>query len=351
MRVDSLTQPPFFAAIDMAPALARLRARLSSLLQRGQTPTFRQDLQRIVKMIAEARSSGDRPEIRSAIRKGVSAEQWSGMLRTLLDTLHPRDAITVLAEAKVTRPLEGIEEKLLIYTGTRFANMRIQAASKEPWTYQWIRAAIKPGEVLYDIGANVGGYSLIALRRGASVVAFEPHHENFRELCRNVSLNDLQLQAMLIPVALSDRRGALHNPAFAGPAGQSMTLENNETGPVSIIADRLDDIGRDCALPPPNHIKIDVDGFELKVLSGGSETFAMNALRTSLIEVDLRAVSPDLDRVKSVCQFFARCGFATFEVTNEMAEGVNYLLALRAAESELKSSLEQSGIGLRPISA
>lgn len=332
----------------MASTFARLGARLGSLLQRGQTPTLREDLQRVVTMITD---SGDRPEIRSALRKGVSAEQWRAMLRTVLDALHPRDAITVLAEAKVTRPLEGIAEELLIYTGTRFSNMRIQAATKEPWTYQWIRAAIRPGEVLYDIGANVGGYSLIALCRGATVVAFEPHHENFRELCRNVSLNGLQAQATLIPLALSDRRGALRNPDFAGSAGQSMTLEDNESGPVSIIADRLDDIRRDCALPLPNHIKVDVDGFELKVLEGGAETFASNGLRTSLIEVDLRAASFDQDRVKSVRQFFVGRGFTVFEVTNEMAAGVNYLLALGPTEADLKSSLEQSGIGLRPIPA
>jgi FkbM family methyltransferase len=332
------------------------RQRFRALLEKVQpkrhrtiveTPSFRHDLQRVVETISEVRSDKERQQVRSAIRKGVSAEQWSAALRVVLDALHPRDAIAVLSEAHVTRTLEGIDEKLRIYTGTRSANMRIQAASKEPWTYQWIRAAIRPGEVLYDIGANVGGYSLIALARGAKVVAFEPHHENFRELCRNIGLNRLEANATLVPVALSDQRGALRNPTFSGAAGQSMTLEEGESGPVSIIADRLDDMRQDYQLPAPNHIKIDVDGFELKVLKGAQETFASEQLRTCLIEVDLRAQNLDQDRLRGVCKFFADHGFVTLEVSKPMAEVVHYLIAIREPSSPLRAALEQSGIGLK----
>jgi FkbM family methyltransferase len=312
----------------------------------GRTPSFRNDLKRIVKTIVEAQSGEARPEIRSAIRKGVSAEQWSCLLRAVLDDLHPYDAITVLEQAQVTRALEGIDERLLIYTGTRSANMRIQAASKEPWTYAWLRSALQPGEVLYDIGANVGAYSLIALSHGVKVVAFEPHHENFRELCRNVSLNKLEAHASLLPVALSDRRGALRNPIFGGAAGQSMTLQDAESGPVSIIADRLDDVRVDYELPPPNHIKIDVDGFELRVLKGAQETFASRQLRTCLIEIDLRAASLDQHRRSGVCEFFAEKGFTTLVVTNPMAEGVSYLFGVREL-TDTKAALEHSGIGLQ----
>lgn len=325
-----------------------LRARLAALLDRaglGRT-SFREDLQRIVDEIVDG-GEEERSAVRGAIRKGVPAEQWSALLRIVLDSLHPYDAIRVLSEAHVIRALEGVDETIFLNTGTRYSNMRIQAAAKEPWTYQWIRAAIRKGEVLYDIGANVGGYTLIALARGAQVVAFEPHHENYRELCRNVSLNRFESEATLIPVALSDRRGALRNPTFAAPAGQSMTLEVSDSGPVSIIADRLDDLRRDLSLPAPDHIKIDVDGFELNVLHGATETFAAPSLRTSLVEIDLRAQSPDQGRHETVCRFFAERGFATFDVTNPMAEGVNYLLALREQANGLKAMLEASGIGLR----
>src|ERR1051325_11538121 len=49
---------------------------------------------------------------------------------------------------------------------------RAHACAKEPWTVRWLREKIGPGKVLYDIGANVGVFSLVAaVARGASVVA------------------------------------------------------------------------------------------------------------------------------------------------------------------------------------
>lgn len=265
----------------------------------------------------------------------------------MLDSLHPYDAIAVLSEAYLIRELEDVDEKVLIGTGTRQSNMRIQAAAKEPWTYQWIRTGIARGEVLYDIGANIGAYTLIALARGARVVAFEPHHENFRELCRNVSLNELEAEATLIPLALSDGPAALRNPNFTGAAGQTMTLARSGGGAISIVAERLDELRRKMSLPLPNHIKIDVDGFELKVLQGAEETFAWPGLRTSLVEIDARAQSSDQDRHSAVCHFFNERGFATFDVTHPMARGVSHLLALRDPDIET----QLSGISLKPTRA
>jgi FkbM family methyltransferase len=244
-----------------------LRGRLAAFLDKAvlHRTGFHEELQGIVGQIVHAAKERS-PEIRTAIRKGISADQWGAVLRVVLDSLHPYDAIAVLSEAYLIRELEDVDEKVLIGTGTRQSNMRIQAAAKEPWTYQWIRTGIARGEVLYDIGANIGAYTLIALARGARVVAFEPHHENFRELCRNVSLNELEAEATLIPLALSDGPAALRNPNFTGAAGQTMTLARSGGGAISIVAERLDELRRKMSLPLPNHIKIDVDAFELKVL-------------------------------------------------------------------------------------
>jgi len=54
---------------------------------------------------------------------------------------------------------------------------RLTACAKEPWTIEWIETWLGPGETLYDIGANVGAYSLVAAEQhggDVSVVAFEP---------------------------------------------------------------------------------------------------------------------------------------------------------------------------------
>ena len=59
---------------------------------------------------------------------------------------------------------------------------------KEPETIAWIDD-MEPGEVLYDVGANVGVYALYAASRGIKVVAIEPVFENFSRLMQNIELN------------------------------------------------------------------------------------------------------------------------------------------------------------------
>ncbi len=324
----------------MSPPLSNWRSGLRAL----RRPDFRHRLKQVVETIVTA--GENETEVRSAIRKGVSVEQWRRFLRILLDMLHPYDAISVLSEARLTRALEGMDERLFIHTEAKTSNMRIQAASKEPWTYAWIQNVLRAGDVFYDVGANVGSYSLLALSRGLEVIAFEPHYENFRELCRNVDLNKLCARAALVPLALSDQIGATRNPILAPSAGETMSLGAGERGSVVILTSTLDDARRNLQLPDPNHIKIDVDGWEVRVLEGASETFAMEQLRTCLIEIDGRAQGPDADRNNAVWSFLNARGFGIYAIAYPMAQDVSYLLGIRGDITAVKNSLAQRGINL-----
>src|SRR5688572_2023380 len=62
--------------------------------------------------------------------------------------------------------------------------------TKEPDTIAWINR-MKPGDVLFDVGANMGQYSLLAAQRGVRVHAFEPEAQNFALLVRNIIVNNL----------------------------------------------------------------------------------------------------------------------------------------------------------------
>jgi FkbM family methyltransferase len=203
-----------------------------------------------------------------------------------------------------------------------------------------------PGEVFYDVGANVGSYSLLALNRGLEVIAFEPHYENFRELCRNVELNKLGARAALVPLALSDQSGAVRNPVLAPSAGETMSLGAGENGPIIILTSKLDDARRILQLPDPNHVKIDVDGWEVRVLAGASQTFGLEQLRTCLIEIDERAQGPDADRNSAVWSFLAKRGFEIYAIACPMTQDVTYLLGIRGNTAAVKSSLERRGISL-----
>ena len=81
---------------------------------------------------------------------------------------------------------------------------------KEPGTIRFIRTEVRPGDVFYDIGANIGLYTLAAGRRvgdDGTVCAFEPHAANVMNLLRNVAENGLGGRVKVVSAALNDSSG------------------------------------------------------------------------------------------------------------------------------------------------
>lgn len=168
--------------------------------------------------------------------------------------------------------------------------------SKEPETIEWI-AGFQPGEVLVDIGANVGMYSIWAAKtRNARVYAFEPESQNYALLYKNIVLNQLSKQVIAYCLALSDEAGfsLLHLNQFqAGRANHSYGEEVDynlhyrefevSQGCMSATLDSLVASG---VVPIPDHIKVDVDGFEHKVITGCANIIADRHLKSVLIEIN-----------------------------------------------------------------
>lgn len=167
-------------------------------------------------------------------------------------------------------------------------------ASKEPETLDWLDANLRDGDVLYDVGANIGVYSLYAAKRKQScrVYAFEPAAQNFARLLRNIKLNGLD---NVIPcnMPLSDAQAfalffvsdleagsALHNLGADNP-GKLTAAPSLRQGALSISADSL---VSDYGLPAPNLIKIDVDGLEDKIVAGALKVLRAPSLRGVLVE-------------------------------------------------------------------
>jgi len=128
-----------------------------------------------------------------------------------------------------------------------------------------------PGHVVYDIGANVGFYTLLAAHlvgRAGSVVAFEPAARNVGYLRRHVELNAFT-NVRVLEVAVSDRVGTAvfqTGPTFS----EGRLVEGDSLGPgqcrIELVA--LDDLLADGDVPLPHMLKIDVEGAEYAVLCG-----------------------------------------------------------------------------------
>lgn len=174
--------------------------------------------------------------------------------------------------------------------------IRAVSCAKEPWTVAWIEEFLQPGESFYDVGANVGAYSLVAAKwtRGrARVIAIEPGYANFDALCENIYVNACVDCVTPIPVAVSSQTGlvqfryrdlrpgaAVHQLAVSGVRDSFTTAFSQP-----VLTFRLDDLVSQFDLPPPVHIKIDVDGAELEVLRGARRCLADPVLRSLMVEL------------------------------------------------------------------
>jgi len=170
--------------------------------------------------------------------------------------------------------------------------------TKEPDTLAWIDASFQQGDVIYDVGANIGQYSLYAakrLRGKCTVLAFEPEALNYAKLNRNIVLNGLM--GIVIPYCLAVTEkmalnvfyvqtfapgAALHSWGRPVTQGERTFSPQNRQGMVGLS---LDDLTGRFGLPFPNHIKIDVDGIEAEIIRGAPQTLSDSRLKTALVEV------------------------------------------------------------------
>ncbi len=175
---------------------------------------------------------------------------------------------------------------------------RLHSCKKEPETIAWIEQDFKAGEVFYDIGANVGTYTLVAAAywKGAvRVVAIEPSAVNFARLIRNLTLNGSPQQVIPLPIALAQTTSLMpfhYENLVAGGSlhtlGEARNYQGNAFTPlasVPLLAFDLDTLVEQFHLPQPTHLKLDVDGTELAILKGASQT--LRAVRSLLVELDV----------------------------------------------------------------
>jgi FkbM family methyltransferase len=180
---------------------------------------------------------------------------------------------------------------------------RLKSCEKEPWTIRWVEEYLEPGQVLYDVGANVGAYTLVAAVAvpAARVVAFEPGPANFAALCANLELNDVADRVTPIPLALGDRPRSAWLGSDAGVPGASPRLDAAAIPEgARALVDRLDDVAERFDLPLPDHVKLDVDGGELEALAGAERLLAAGGVRSLMVELDREREGAVIDRLRAL---------------------------------------------------
>jgi FkbM family methyltransferase len=168
--------------------------------------------------------------------------------------------------------------------------LRLNAASSNPAyalgtnelpVQQVLSDYLSPGTVFYDIGANIGFFSVAAARlvgEEGQVYAFEPLPENAAVIRRNIKINGFE-NIQVIEAAVADRSGAAeflvaHYSGGSALASASVPPDLKEIITVEIVA--LDDLIARGQIRLPNLVKIDVEGAELQVIKGMSATLSQH---------------------------------------------------------------------------
>lgn len=145
-----------------------------------------------------------------------------------------------------------------------FSKEKNAAWDYEEYVAETLRRLIRPGDIAFDIGANIGLYTIFMHQLGAKIFAFEPNPKLIPNLRRTLKALP---SAGLLEVALSDRCG---DATLFVPSDHDMASLGNWRGEAEerqCSMTTLDTIG----LPPPDLIKCDVEGAELRVFRGGEK--------------------------------------------------------------------------------
>jgi FkbM family methyltransferase len=150
----------------------------------------------------------------------------------------------------------------------------------------WLKAMLRPTDVLWDVGANVGALSIVAASRCRRVVAFEPDPRSLSRLRANISANRLE-NVTIVAAALADRTGSmtLHQSGSHNTGMSSLLDERLTAGtPVAVQTLRADEYLAAHPDEQPTLLKIDVEGAEHLVLAGGASLLRSRQVRAVVFE-------------------------------------------------------------------
>lgn len=184
---------------------------------------------------------------------------------------------------------------LKFYTPNNINLYRVESFHyKEPETIDWIDS-FKKNSVFWDIGSNIGLFSCYAARKNdCTVYSFEPSVFNLDILCKNINLNNLNEKITVMPLPISDsikhskfRFSSLVKGGAISTFGEKFTYDGTKLNSIFEYVTTgisINEILKYFKFPKPDYLKIDVDGIEHLILSGGGDI--LREVKEILVEVD-----------------------------------------------------------------
>ena len=201
-----------------------------------------------------------------------------------------------------------LANEIIFYTPNKISSYRAHTfLSKEKDTIEWIEKYGNDNQIFFDIGSNMGVYTILYAKLFKSkVFSFEPSFRNLDLLVRNIQINKL-----------NDRITVISNPVYNNSSVNTFSQATNRTAGMALgafgektlsgfnfntLGLSIDHLLNQKLISPPNIIKVDVDGNELKIIKGALNTIKNNSCKTLLIETR-ETTSNKIEKLISDCGF------------------------------------------------
>src|SRR6266851_6445911 len=239
---------------------------------------------------------------------GISKETFIGRLLRAPLRLIPRAAVLPILQG----PLRGKR-----WTAGS-ASHGCWLGSYEYHKQRALQRELKIGDVVYDIGANVGFYSLLAsvtVGDNGYVYSFEPSPENLRELRKHLEINHIK-NCTVVGTAVSSADGE----AIFDPSSDRCTGHLSANGSLRVRTLTLDGLVSRNEIRSPNLMKIDIEGAELECLRGAS-----NVIQESRPIIFLATHGPE---IHSACgELLAKWNYRLTSLDETPVESADELIA------------------------
>ena len=193
----------------------------------------------------------------------------------LLQTISPKPRVCTFVE----------DSSLLIEKGMAGATGNIYCGLLEFEDMAFVLHLLRPGDLLGDVGANVGAYTVLAAKNAnANVISIEPVPATFQHLKNNITLNKINERVNLINCGVAAENGELAFTKELDAVNHvAVPGETNSDNIITAKARTLDNIFQ---LYKPLILKIDVEGFEHEAIKGAGQLLKSETLKAIIIELN-----------------------------------------------------------------
>jgi FkbM family methyltransferase len=233
-----------------------------------------------------------------------------------------------------------------IGAGLRFnsgrSNSSYFAGAAEPDVQRALIAVLKPAMTFYDIGAHLGFYTVIAasiVTVEGRVLSFEPLPDNQSLLKHNIAINRFS-NIRHLPIALGaedgEARFLVSSDLSQGTLAASQRRLELCSGEIAVNARRLDSLISEDQIPPPDVVKMDIEGGEIAALSGA--THMLTTSRPVLV-IELH------DTASPVANLLVRHGYETCLLGSahpvEQSSGNTHMVAVPSERGDCRQLLQE----------